>query len=189
MRNLRMRHQRLADERGWVLVSATILTLLMLSIAMVAAGMIDNTTKRTREQRERESALNVDEGVLYAQSLVMQTAWPSAAKNDPVTGNPQYYPGTCTSSGSADRRCPNPASLVAANSGNPASSPRRRSSSPSSPFSRARDRTACTSRAKPRVPRASRSESGQRTDSGWSWSSSRSTTSCSGADSSRSGPT
>ena len=90
--------QRIADEQGWVLVSATILTLLMLSIALVAAGMIDNGTSRTREQRERESALNVDEGVLYAQSLVMQTAWPSAATTDAVTG-PRYYPGTCTSAG------------------------------------------------------------------------------------------
>jgi hypothetical protein len=113
--------QRIADEQGWVLISATILTLIMLSIALVAAGMIDNGTNRTREQRERESALNVDEGVLYAQSLVMQTAWPSAAANDPITGNPQFYPGTCTSAGPVDRRCPNAASLVAAGSASPGS--------------------------------------------------------------------
>src|SRR5688500_18340209 len=99
--------QRIADEQGWVLISATILTLIMLSIALVAAGMIDSGTERTREQRERESALNVDEGVLYAQSLVLTTGWPSSAGVDPVTGNPQFYPGTCTSSGPADRRCPN----------------------------------------------------------------------------------
>jgi len=111
--------QRIADEQGWVLISATVLTLIMLSIALVAAGLIDNGTRRSREQRERESALNVDEGVLYAQSLVMQTAWPSTAANDPVTGNPQYYPVKCTSSGSNDRRCPNPSSLVAANSASP----------------------------------------------------------------------
>jgi len=116
----RLSPQRLADEHGWVLVSATILTLLMLAIALVAAGLIDNGTRRTREQRERESALNVDEGVLYAQSLVMQTAWPSANEIDPVTGREQYYPVKCTSS-SSDRRCPNPASLVAANSGSPGS--------------------------------------------------------------------
>jgi Tfp pilus assembly protein PilX len=111
--------QRIADEQGWVLISATILTLIMLSIGLVAAGLIDNSTRRSREQRERESALNVDEGVLYAQSLVMQTAWPSAAATDPLTGNPQYYPGTCASTGPADRRCPNAESLVAANSSTP----------------------------------------------------------------------
>jgi hypothetical protein len=120
MSNHRLSPQRLADEQGWVLVSATILTLLMLSIALVAAGMIDNTTHRTREQRERESALNVDEGVLYAQSLVMQTSWPSSPDVDPVTSRPQYYPATCTSS-TVDMRCPNPQSLVAANSSSPGS--------------------------------------------------------------------
>lgn len=121
MTNHRISPQRLADERGWVLISATVLTLIMLSIALVAAGMIDNGTRRTREQRERESALNVDEGVLYAQSLVMQTAWPSSANNDPVTLQPQYYPAVCTSSTPANRSCPNAESLVAANSSNPGS--------------------------------------------------------------------
>ena len=102
-----------------MLVSATILTLLMLSIGLVAAGMIDNDSRRTREQRERESALNVDEGVLFAQSLVMQTVWPSSANLDPVTGRPQYYPATCTSSSAVDTRCPNAQSFVAANSSSP----------------------------------------------------------------------
>ena len=111
--------RRIVDEQGWVLVSATILTLLMLAIALVAAGMIDSGTNRTREQRERESALNVDEGVLYAQSLVMRTAWPNAATTHAVTG-PRYYPGSCTSTGPADRRCPNAASLVAAHAATPA---------------------------------------------------------------------
>lgn len=119
MKDTRLSPQRLHDEHGWVLVSATILSLLMLSVALVAAGLIDNDTRRTREQRERESALNVDEGVLYAQSLVMQTAWPSSPGVEPVSLRKQYYPATCTSS-SADTRCPNADSLVAANSSNPA---------------------------------------------------------------------
>ncbi len=113
----RLTARSLADEQGWVLVSATILSLLMLSIGLVAAGLIDNGTKRTREQRERESALNVNEGVLYSQSLVMQTAWPSSAGNDPITSYPQYYPVTCASSGGNPghvKHCPNAASLVAA---------------------------------------------------------------------------
>jgi hypothetical protein len=108
-----------SDERGWVIVSATILTTLMLAIGLAAAALIDSGTARSRDQRERESALNVDEGVLYAQSLVMQTAWPSSAENDPATGLPRYYPATCTSSGPADRRCPNAQTLVAANSSAP----------------------------------------------------------------------
>ena len=111
---------RLDDERGWVLVTATILTTLMLAIGLVAVGLMDSDTHRTREQRERETALNLDEGVLYAQSLVMSTAWPSSPANDPTTNLPQFYPSTCTSPGAADRRCPNKDALAAANSSTPA---------------------------------------------------------------------
>ena len=120
MRNPRI-SQRIADEQGWVLISATIITLLMLAVALVAAGLIDNSTHRTREQRERESALNVDEGVLSAQTLVMQTAWPSGPGTD-ATGQPLYYPVRCSSSDAGlDRRCPNKQTLVAANSTSPGS--------------------------------------------------------------------
>ena len=68
---------RIQDEGGWVLVTATILTTVMMAIALVAAGLMDADQNRVREQRERETALNLDEGVLYAQSLVLATAWPS----------------------------------------------------------------------------------------------------------------
>ena len=69
---------RISDERGWVLVTATVLMTIMLSIGLVAIGLIDSDTHRTRESREAESALNLDEGVLYAQSLVLAQRWPSA---------------------------------------------------------------------------------------------------------------
>jgi hypothetical protein len=113
---------RLSDERGYVMVAAVILTTLMVSIGLVAAALIDNGTGLTRQDRERESALNVDEGVLYAQSLVMQTAWPSSATVDPITGRQQYYPVKCTSAATVtDFRCPNRQTLAAANSSAPAS--------------------------------------------------------------------
>jgi hypothetical protein len=111
----------LKDERGWVLVTATILTTVMLAIGLAAAGLIDADMKRTREQRERETALNLDEGVLYAQSLVLASTWPSSGGNDPDTGEAQYYPATCTSSSAANKRCPNPETLAAANSSTPGS--------------------------------------------------------------------
>src|SRR3712207_4737999 len=97
---------RLSDERGYVMIAAVILTTLMVSIGLVAAALIDNGTGLTRQDRERESALNVDEGVLYAQSLVMQTAWPSSPTVDP-SGREQYYPVKCTSAATVvDFRCP-----------------------------------------------------------------------------------
>ncbi|MDP9318860.1 MAG: hypothetical protein M3O94_07270 [Actinomycetota bacterium] len=112
---------RLTDERGWVLITATILTAVMLAIGLVAVGLMQGDMHRTRDQRERETAINLDEGVLYAQSLVMATAWPSSPNNDPTTSLPQFYPSSCTSSGAADRRCPSKDTLAAANSTTPAS--------------------------------------------------------------------
>jgi hypothetical protein len=120
-----MRHRsldRLGDQEGYVLVSAIVLATIMVSIGLVLAGLIDSGTHRTREDRERESALLVDEGVLYAQSLVLQTAWPTASGLDAATGRAQYYPAKCDSTAASglDFRCPNPQTLVAANSSSPA---------------------------------------------------------------------
>jgi Tfp pilus assembly protein PilX len=67
----------LQDERGWMLVTATLLMTIMLSIAVVTLGLVDSDNHRTRNDREAESALNLDEGVLYAQSLVLAQQWPS----------------------------------------------------------------------------------------------------------------
>jgi hypothetical protein len=118
-----MRHRlldRLGDQHGYVMVTAIVLTTVMVSIGLVAAALIDNGTRRVREDRERETALMVDEGVLYAQSLVMQTAWPTGPALD-ANGKPQYYLDRCDLTTGADFRCPNPQTLAAANSSTPAS--------------------------------------------------------------------
>ena len=89
----------LGDERGWVLVSAIVLMAIMLSIGLVATALVDADAKRTRESREAESALNLDEGVLYAQSLVLTQKWPSATQPAPLA---------CTNaSAPTDGNCPN----------------------------------------------------------------------------------
>ena len=111
---------RLGDERGYVMITAIVLTTIMVSIGLVAAGLIDAGTSRVREDRERESALMVDEGVLYAQSLVMQTAWPTGPGFD-ANGRAQHYPAKCDLTTGADFRCPNPDTLAAANSTTPGS--------------------------------------------------------------------
>ena len=70
---------RLRDDEGWVLVTAMLVLALMLAMGIAALGMADNGTQDTRQQRERESALALDEGVLYAQGFVLASNWPSAA--------------------------------------------------------------------------------------------------------------
>ena len=103
-----MRHASVQDERGFAIVVAMVLMALMLGLGIAALGMVDSDSSRTREQRVRESTLQLDEGVLYAQSLVMSTKWPSAL-------NP--YPATCTSAGAADPRCPSAATLAGSAAG------------------------------------------------------------------------
>jgi Tfp pilus assembly protein PilX len=99
---------RLTDERGWVLVTATVLMAIMLSIGLAAIGLIDSDTHRTRESRESESALNLDEGVLYAQSLVLAQKWPTA--EEPALA-------LCTeATAPTDNRCPSAANLAGSGS-------------------------------------------------------------------------
>jgi hypothetical protein len=94
--------KRLHDDGGWMLVTATVLMTMMLSVAVVALGLVDADNQRTRNDREAESALNLDEGVLYSQSLVLAQAWPR--EDEPA-------PESCTSA-VADAQCPTAANLA-----------------------------------------------------------------------------
>ena len=97
-----MRISTVKDERGFAMVTAIVLMALMLGMGLVALRAADGNSHRTREQRVRESALALDEGVLYAQSLVLATKWANAL-------NP--YPASCTSGGTASDKCPTAATL------------------------------------------------------------------------------
>jgi Tfp pilus assembly protein PilX len=93
----------LKQERGFAMVTAIVLMALMFGLGLVALHAAENNSHRSREQRVRESSLALDEGVLYAQSLVLATKWANAL-------NP--YPATCTSGGAASDKCPNAATLA-----------------------------------------------------------------------------
>jgi len=93
----------LKDERGFAMVTAIVLMALMFGLGLVALNATEKNSNRTREQRVRESSLALDEGVLYAQSLVLATKWANAL-------NP--YPATCTSGGTASDKCPSAATLA-----------------------------------------------------------------------------
>ena len=96
-----MRISTIKDERGFAMVTAIVLMALMFGMGLVALRAADSNSHRTREQRVRESTLALDEGVLYAQSLVLATKWPNAV-------NP--YPASCIS-GTVSDKCPNAATL------------------------------------------------------------------------------
>jgi Tfp pilus assembly protein PilX len=91
------------QERGFAMVTAIVLMALMFGLGLVALRAAENNSHRSRKQRVRESSLALDEGVLYAQSLVLATTWANAL-------NP--YPATCTSGGAASDKCPTAATLA-----------------------------------------------------------------------------
>jgi hypothetical protein len=99
------------DEGGWVLITAAVLMGVMLSIGLVALRLVDSDSHRSRDTRESESALNLDEGVLYAQSLILAQNWPSAANHPGVV--PSCDSATSSATTAA---CPNPANLAGTSS-------------------------------------------------------------------------
>jgi Tfp pilus assembly protein PilX len=108
-----MRRHRLRSQDGSVLPIAIMLLAVMTAIGLSSFSLVDTGNKRSREQRERETALNLAEAVLYAQGFVLAQAWPG---NEAAGA---ALPLTCTSS-TTQSVCPSPSTLAAANSSTPA---------------------------------------------------------------------
>jgi Tfp pilus assembly protein PilX len=97
-----------SEEGGWALITAVIFMSLMLVIGMTSLGVADFSSTQTRIQRERESSLNLAEGVLLAQSFTLARQWPGA--------NRPSFPLKCTSKVATTGQCPNRETLAAADS-------------------------------------------------------------------------
>ncbi len=110
----RSRPPNLHAEAGSVLVIAVILMGVMLSVALASFSFVDIQQLRGREQRERETSLNLAEAVLYSQGFTLAQSWPGNAAAGAA------MPTVCTSA-SMQPLCPNPNTLAAANSSSPAS--------------------------------------------------------------------
>ncbi len=95
-----------AGERGWVLLTAMSLLTIMTIVGLATLSIVDTQTKRSREQRERESSLNMAESALYQQGFKLAQQWPS-----------QATPAADCSSAAAAAGCP-AADEVLANSSN-----------------------------------------------------------------------
>lgn len=106
----------LRNDAGSVLVTAIILMTVMLTMGLALMALIDEQTTQSRVERERESALQLNEGVLYSQAFVLADKWPGAGSTAA-----DYFPEQCTSSG-ADAKCPTASTLAIANGGSQAGS-------------------------------------------------------------------
>ena len=97
-----MTSSRLRLEHGYVVVTALVLTTLMLTIGLASFAFVDTEQKQSGTERERESRLNLTEGVLSSQIFLLSRNWPESALS--------AYPASCHQ-GSTDAKCPNPTQL------------------------------------------------------------------------------
>ena len=99
------------DERGWLLVTSMMVLTTMLTIALLSFGLVDRGQQHSHDQRQRESALNLAEGVLYSQGFALAQKWPGNA----VAG--ANMPVSCTQIAPAAAYaefCPKPSTLAGA---------------------------------------------------------------------------
>ncbi len=108
-----MRRQDPRGEQGSALLAAIVLTAVMITIALATFSFADGQQEHSLEQRQRETALNLTEAVLYNQGFVLAQAWPGNA-----TGG-AAIPTTCTSA-SVQSLCPDRNTLASGNSATPA---------------------------------------------------------------------
>jgi Tfp pilus assembly protein PilX len=106
----RLRH----GEEGSVLVIAISLLVIMLAIGLASFSSVDTGQIRSREQRERESSLNLAEAVLYSQGFALAQYWPGNA----TTG--AAVPTLCSSANILSM-CPDPRTLASGNAAGVAS--------------------------------------------------------------------
>lgn len=109
-----MRRRNLHSDQGSVLVITIVLMGVMLAVGLSSFAFVDGQQVRAREQRARETSLNLTEAVLYSQGFALARTWPGNAPGGAA------MPTACTSA-AVQSLCPNPNTLAAANSSSPAS--------------------------------------------------------------------
>jgi Tfp pilus assembly protein PilX len=93
-------------EEGWVLVTAVICLALMITVTLASYSLVDTGQGRSREQRERETSLNVAEGALYSQAFTLAQNWPGSQAAGLAA------PTGCTQA-STDAQCPTYGTITA----------------------------------------------------------------------------
>jgi hypothetical protein len=96
--------KKLDNERGNVLVTAILLMTVMMSVGLALASTVDTQTTQSRKERERESAFNLAEASLSAQTFIL------GRKGTGTLSRP-YPAAGCPASGD-DFFCPSSAHLM-----------------------------------------------------------------------------
>jgi hypothetical protein len=86
---------RLKFQDGSVIITAMAVMSLILMAGLATVAVVDTQSKESRTERKRESAFNLAEGLLGAQSVVLQNNWPTQPPCTTVTSDCGYA-ATCT---------------------------------------------------------------------------------------------
>jgi Tfp pilus assembly protein PilX len=73
--------RRLKQQDGWALLTAMVMLALMVSIGLATFAYVDTQTASSTRERVRESAFNLDEGVLGQQAYLLANKFPASAVN------------------------------------------------------------------------------------------------------------
>jgi hypothetical protein len=96
--------KRLKDESGAIMVTAMIALMLMTALGLAAMSQVDTQTSQSRVERERESAFNLAEAALSAQTFVLGRLGTGTAAAP--------YPTQCNTTTSTEYYCPSSSQLL-----------------------------------------------------------------------------
>jgi hypothetical protein len=102
---------RLRDERGWALVTAMLVLMVMTAVGLATLSFVDSDARVSGAERNSESSFDYGEGLLDTEGYLVSTKWPTSAA---LTFPDCTYNGTTVTAagGSAGTAlCPVPSQL------------------------------------------------------------------------------
>ena len=97
-------------QEGSALVTAMLVMFLFTTLGVTTLTLVDQQQKESGRERVRESSFALSEGVLNSQIYLLSRQWPGEAT--------QAYNGQCTVATSANRKCPDHATMQTGFTGN-----------------------------------------------------------------------
>jgi len=94
---------RLAEERGWALVTSILVIGILVALSLPLLSLVDTQQAQTAHERKSESSFNLAEAALDASVFVLGKRWPAAEGT--------AHPPTCDAA-STDLDCPSPDILM-----------------------------------------------------------------------------
>jgi hypothetical protein len=96
---------RITAEHGSALVTALLLTMIMLTVGLAGLAQVDVQQEQSGVERVRETSFNLGEGVLNAQIFAVSRRWPGPGAGAGTPAAAPFVYGPCTQD-SISQNCP-----------------------------------------------------------------------------------